>query len=90
MALIVEDGTGLPDAEAYASVAFCDDYFAARGNTAWAAMGTPTKEAALRLGCDYMEAVYAQQWAGRRTSATQALSWPRSCARGVDPDAIPV
>lgn len=35
MSLIVEDGTGLPDAESYASVAFADAYFTARNNSAW-------------------------------------------------------
>lgn len=32
MPLIVEDGTGLPDAEAYISVADADAYHDARGN----------------------------------------------------------
>lgn len=77
MALIVEDGTGLPDAEAYISIADADTYFAARGNAAWAALDTSAKESALRLGADYMEGAYAARWKGCRVSPGQALSWPR-------------
>lgn len=78
MSLIVEDGTGLSTAEAYISVADADAYFLARGNAAWAALTDATaKEAALRLGADYMEGAYGQRWKGCRISQTQALSWPR-------------
>lgn len=91
MAIVVEDGTGLADAEAYISVADADAYFLARGNTVWAALAEPAKEAALRLGADYMEAVYGHRWKGARISMTQALSWPRDgvCVNGFDvPDDV--
>lgn len=78
MALVVEDGTGKPDAEAYMSVADADAYHAARGNAAWAALDEPAKEAALRKGADFMGQAYGGQWQGARVSATQALDWPRS------------
>lgn len=81
MALIVEDGTGKPDAEAYMSVADADAYFAARGNDAWAALDTVAKEIALRKGSDYMAGTYTDQWKGERVSAVQALDWPRKCVR---------
>lgn len=79
--LIVEDGTGKPDAEAYISVTDADAYFAARGNAAWGALDTTAKEVALRKGSDYMGAAYGAQWRGERVSATQALDWPRKCVR---------
>ena len=75
MSIVVEDGTGLPNAEAYISTADADAYFLSRGNAAWAALDPTAKEAALRNGCDYMEAAY--QWKGSRMTPTQALSWPR-------------
>lgn len=77
MALVVEDGTGNSDAEAYISVADADTYFAARGNAVWADLTTEQKEQSLRKGADYMEAQYGQRWKGERVSMTQALSWPR-------------
>lgn len=77
MALVVEDGSGLADAEAYISAEDADAYFLARGNTTWAALTDEAKEAALRDGSDYMLAVYGPRWKGSRVSATQALDWPR-------------
>ncbi|KAF1706286.1 DnaT-like ssDNA-binding protein [Pseudoxanthomonas sacheonensis] len=94
MAIVVEDGTGKADAEAYITVADADAYFAARGNAAWAALTTGQKEQALLLGADYMEAVYGSRWKGDRVSMTQALSWPRDgvCVNGfeVPDDVVPV
>lgn len=78
MALIVEDGTGLSTAESYISVANADAYFTDRGNTVWTALTTQAKEQALRAATDYMASVYTGRWAGRRTTTTQALDWPRS------------
>jgi hypothetical protein len=77
MTLIVEDGTGLPNAESYISVASASIYFSARGNTLWPS-DVPTCEAALRLATDYMLGLYRMRWDGFRTSQTQALDWPRS------------
>lgn len=77
MAIIVEDGSGKSDAESYATVAFCDDYFSKRNITTWAALDTATKEANLRKSTEYMVAEYRNRWLGRRVLTTQALDWPR-------------
>jgi hypothetical protein len=77
MALIVENGLGLADAESYISVADADAYHSNRGNTAWAALTTTTKEQLLRKATDYMEQVYRLRWLGYRHTETQALSFPR-------------
>lgn len=89
MAIVIEDGSGKPDAEAYISVADADTYFSNRGNTAWAALTTAAKEAALRLSTDYMEAAYGPRWCGERATDTQALSWPRTDVDGVADDVVP-
>lgn len=93
MPIIVEDGTGLADAEAYISVADADTYFAARGSAIWAALTTEQKEQALRAGSDYMAAVYGARWKGYRVTETQALDWPREdvVANGfdIDNDVVP-
>lgn len=79
MPLIVEDGTGLADAESYISVADATVYHAARGNAAWAALASDTlREQYLRRATDYMHASYDSRWAGYRVKTTQALSWPRN------------
>jgi len=79
MALITETGAGLPDAESYASVAAADAHHAVRRTaTAWAALTTGAKEAALREATDHMLAEYRSAWKGQRVYSTQALDWPRA------------
>jgi hypothetical protein len=75
--LIVEDGTGLPDADSYIATVDANLYHANRGNTAWAGLNTLSKEAALRRATDYMLQVYRWRWAGQRKTITQSLDWPR-------------
>lgn len=87
MALIVEDGSGLPNAESYISVEDADAYFSARGNASWAALTVEAKEAALRLATDYMSAAYGGKWCGKRLTDTQALDWPRTGRDGI-PEAL--
>jgi len=78
MALIVETGAGLADAESYISVAAATAHHAARGNAAWAALASDTiREQLLRKATDYMVATYRLRWSGRRALTTQALDWPR-------------
>ena len=76
--IIVEDGTGKPDAESYASVEYADEYHAKRNNTAWALLTTAVKEASLIKATDYMMQQYRLRWAGSRTTAEQALDFPRA------------
>lgn len=78
MALIVEDGTGLANAESYASVAETDTYHSDRGEVDWAALTTAEKEQALRRATDFMVQSYRQRWLGYRRTSTQRLDWPRS------------
>jgi hypothetical protein len=78
MSLIVEDGTGLANAESYISVADATAYHSARGNAAWAALASDTiREQLLRKATDYMMQVYRLSWGGSRKTSTQALDWPR-------------
>lgn len=76
MALVVEDGAGLADAESYVSVASADAYHVAHGNPAWAAADDSAKEIALRNATAYIDARYA--FAGVQVVAGQALEWPRT------------
>lgn len=78
MALIVEDGSGLPNAESYISVVDADTYFANRGNAAWAALDTATKEQSLRAATDYMAQTFRLRWVGMRVTVAQSLDWPRA------------
>jgi hypothetical protein len=91
MALEVETGAGSAIAESYASVADADAYFARLGVAAWALLTEPQKEAGLRRGAQYLETTF--EFGGTRSSAVQALAFPRTGMRlhgfQVAPDSIP-
>lgn len=92
MTLIVEDGSGLANAESYISVAGADARHVALGNAAWT--GTDAdKEAALSRATQFMLQAYRSRWAGLRAHRLQALCWPRVsvCVDGysVDSDIVP-
>lgn len=76
MTLIVEDGTGLSNAESYASVDEFKTYHANMGNDVTLLTDT-TIEQLLRKATQYMVAVYRSRWQGRRTLQAQALDFPR-------------
>jgi hypothetical protein len=73
----VEDGTGLAASNSYVSAADASDYFGLRGGQGW-----PTdinaQQVALVQATDYIEARFSRQFMGYRTTAAQALSWPRA------------
>jgi hypothetical protein len=72
MALIVEDGTGKPDAESYASA---EDLVLYAGKFGVAIPADePAQEALLRRAALAMDGM---KWKGRKTNSEQALSWPR-------------
>ena len=89
MALVVEDGSGLSNAEAFISVADADTYFTAHGDpSTWTALTTTDKEVALREGTAYLDLIYGRRWKGVRSSTTQALTWPRFSCTGLDEESI--
>jgi len=76
--LIVEDGTGLPNADSYLSLADFKLYAESQAFDI-AAMTDPQLEAALRRGTAAVDAMYRTRFTGvRLTGYTQALEWPRS------------
>ena len=76
MPFTVEDGTGLADANAYASVAFVDDYHTIRGNTKWQG-SDGLKQACIIRATDYVDQRFAELFRGCRGSDGQGLEWPR-------------
>ena len=73
--MVVEDGTGLSNADSFVSVAYADTYFTTRGVTAWDSF--TDKESRLIKATDYIEAVYSEAWKGTTLNDTQSLSFPR-------------
>jgi hypothetical protein len=79
LAFIVEEGAGLPDSNAYASVAFVDTYHTDRGNTKWT--GTQAvKEACIIRATDYIEKRFGTRFRGNKRTRDQNLEWPRLSA----------
>ncbi|RQO62232.1 DnaT-like ssDNA-binding protein [Pseudomonas sp. KBW05] len=72
MTLIIEDGTGKPDAESYASAEDLALYAVKFGTVIPA--GVPEQEALLRRAALAMDGMV---WKGRKSNSEQALSWPR-------------
>jgi hypothetical protein len=94
MALVVEDGTGKTDAEAYISEADADTYHTAHtASTSWSGADSADKEAALRMATQYLDAVYYPRWQGYKANETQRLAWPRANvivdAYALEPDEMP-
>jgi len=76
MALIVEDGTGVPYADSYVSLTDATAYCTALGHSAWAGAIPADQESALRRATQYLDTRY--RYAGKRITTTQALEWPRT------------
>ena len=74
MSLIVEDGTGMADAESYLSVADLKTYATNRG-ISYAGISDSTLEQKLRLATTYIDTRY--RYRGNRSNGTQALEYPR-------------
>ena len=95
MALIVEDGTGLANAESYASVAEANSYHTNYGNSSWPSANTEQKEVALRNATEYLDAYFNGTWKGNAKTEIQALAWPRQEVideedRAVDDSSVPI
>lgn len=83
MAFVVEDGTGIANANSLCSVEYADAYFADRGITDWA--GTEQeKQTWLVRSTDYFETVYGQRVKGSVLYTHQALSFPRTGDEAVE------
>src|SRR4051812_40877158 len=86
LVLLKEDGTGLANANSYASAADGDAYHDGHlYATLWTAATTSNKEKALVFASRVIDSQY--RFNGVRATTTQALQWPRSDCP--DPDAAP-
>ena len=75
MPLVVEQGSGKPDAESYASVADTDAYNTDWiGASEWDNLTTDAKERSLRRATRFVD---DRDFLGHRMNQSQALDWPR-------------
>jgi len=79
MALIVEDGSVVPNVDSYISVADATTYFENHSDPQlWPNSQLDVKEGALRYATTTLDGMF--KWTGEVFSLTQSLSWPRSDA----------
>lgn len=74
MAFTVEDGTGVPDANAYIDTAFLVEYFAERGVTF--TEDDDAQKTWIVQATDYVGQVFGWRLIGTRMTATQGLHFP--------------
>ena len=84
MAFTLEDGTGLPNSNAYVTAAEANTYLADRGSatSAWDALGTSEKQRLIVLASDYVDVRFV--WRGERSLSSQNMEWPRRNAQRND------
>jgi hypothetical protein len=72
--MITENGTGLPLADSYVTLADLSAYHTARGNTAWAASTDSVRTIAAVRATDFVEAFYKAY--DEPLDPLQGLQWP--------------
>ncbi len=87
--MIVEDGSGLCNAESYCTIEEADSYLEARRAQSWIAALKGKKEAALVRASDYLERAYRGLWPGEKATQNQRLSYPRYGIKGIKENEIP-
>lgn len=93
MALVVEDGTGVVTANAYASVAEVDEILAINIHSKWSLLSdAATKEKLIQWASRILDE--RVKWHGSKTHATSGLSWPRTGVKdregvAIDDDVVP-
>ena len=83
MTLIVEDGTGVADANSYGATQELKDYLALRGNEALDLLTDPELEPLLVRATDYIELRWSSKFKGQVLDSDQDLSFPRTAFNGL-------
>lgn len=73
--LIVEDGTGLPNANSYCDLDYALEYCTMKGYTSWQTLSETEQKVFIIRGTEFIDNFY--NWRGRKGKGSQALSFPR-------------
>ncbi|MDR1586293.1 MAG: hypothetical protein LBS57_02420, partial [Treponema sp.] len=73
--IVVEDGSGLPEANSYIPVSYVSAYLLGEQLEAWEALSEPEQESAIIRATRYIDSL---EFIGTRKTLEQGLSWPRS------------
>lgn len=78
--LVIEDGSGVLNANVYSDVTYVDNYHSDRGHASWASFDAEKKKSCMIRATDYVEKRFGLRYRGRRLSRDQGLQWPRADA----------
>lgn len=85
MVLVVEDGTGKTNADAYDTLVAVDTYNTSHANNStYSALSDSDKEKAIRLATQYLDNNFRNRWKGVRTTKDQSLAYPRAGVEDYD------
>ena len=73
--LIVEDGTGLPNANSYCDLDFALEYCTMKGYASWLSLSETEQKVYIIRGTEFVDNFF--DWRGRKGKGSQALSFPR-------------
>lgn len=94
MALVVEDGTGVVTANAYATVEEVDEILSLNIHSQWSLITDPvTKEKLIQWASRILDE--RVRWFGKKTYPTSGLAWPRMQAKDregnrIDDNVVPL
>ena len=74
---VVEDGTDVPNANAYVSVEYADAYFENKGISDWGELTLTAKQSRIIVATQYIDARWFGQFKGDRFYEDQTLEFPR-------------
>lgn len=75
ISLVVEDGTGLSNANSYCDLDYALEYCVMKGYSNWQTLSEDMQKVYLIRGTEFVDNFY--NWKGRRGRASQSLSFPR-------------
>lgn len=73
--LVVEDGSGLPNANSYCDLDYALEYCTMKGYTSWQSLSETQQKVFIIRGTEFVDNFY--NWRGRKGKGSQALSFPR-------------
>jgi len=73
---IVEDGTGIPEANAYADIPYAENYLMGDRLTQFTGLSGVEKEANIIAATQLVDISF--EWLGKRKTFEQGLAWPRT------------
>ena len=75
ISFVVEDGTGLPNANSYCDLDYALEYCVSKGYTNWLSLTEDMQKVYIIRGTEFVDNFY--NWKGRKGSQSQSMAFPR-------------